>query len=316
MTPFQYLARYHALPVSDGNLGITAIAEIRNYRPLKSADEKAADKAAGKNEPWAMPAKVNSEHVRLLGKISAGLKLRKGQSIPNVFTLDDNRIGAGQVFYLGSIRRAYHGRASPEDMIDTVRLVVWAGLAKPFEAAHYMQTWFGQDCNAFVANYLGVSPYFSIASYAHGYGTSAKIPGASADVYAARSTVPLQPRSDFSTIATGDVLATYGDADFAGNHWRHIALVEKWTLDKWDDNEAAGILSIAEWGNAGGIDSHRTIGKMVRVKRGKLCPELNKPVIAYPSGMYGAGAIRIFFDASPLDKYDHRGFHIADTEGL
>jgi hypothetical protein len=316
MTPFQYLARYHSLPVIDSRLGINAIADIRNYRPLKSKEEKEDDKKKGKDGPWTMPAQWNNEHGRLLGKIAQGLKLRPGQGIPNVFTLDDKKIGPSQVFYLGSIRRAYHGRASPDDMIDTVRLAVWADLATPAQAAQYMQKWFGQDCNAFVSNYLGIAPYFSIAAYAHGYGNAPKISGATSDVYAARATVPLKPRTEFSEIQTGDVIATFGDADFAGNRWRHIALVESWTLEKWNDNDAYGIISIAEWGNQGGLDSHRSIGKPINVRRGKLCPELNKMVIAFPSGLYGEGAIRIFLNATPLDKYDNRGFHIADSEGL
>lgn len=312
MRPFQYLMRYHYLPVIDERLGINTIAEIRNYRPLKSKEEKETTGA------WGMPAKWASEHGKLLWNISTGLKLRKGQQVPSIFTLDDNKIGSNQVFYTGSLRRAYEGRASPDDMIDTVRLVVWSGMKKPFEAAQYMQDWFGQDCNAFVANYLGVAPYFSIASYAHGYGNSKTISGATPDVYAARSTIPLKPRTDFGAIAQGDVIATFGEADFTKtNRWRHIAILENFTPDgSPSGDQVKGTIGIAEWGQAGGIDKHRSFGNTVALKRGKLCPELTGNVIAFPSNMYGEGAIRIIFDASPLDKYDHRGFHVADTEGV
>jgi hypothetical protein len=306
------------LVVNDPRLGINVIADIQNYRPLKSEEEKEEDKEkiAKGQAVSSVPIEWEKQKQAVLDQVAAGMKLRRGLPVPDIFMLDDDRIGPSQVFYRASIRRAFDGRASPDDMIDTVRLAVWSKLTKPHEAALYMRKWFGQDCNAFVSNYLGVAPYFSIEAYAKGYGNQPKISGGSADVYAARSTVPLQPRTEFADISTGDVLVTFGQADYRGVRWRHIALVESWTLDKWSDDEASGIISIAEWGNKGGMDAHRSIDKRVLVRRGKLCPALDRTVIAFPSDLYGSGAIRLFLNATPLDKYESRGFLVANVEGV
>ena len=158
LTPFEYLNRYHTLVVNDSRLGINVTANIQNYRPLKSEKEKEKDKEKIKSGEAvsSVPIEWEKQKQAVLDQVAVGLKLRRGHPVPERFILDDDRIGTSQVFYRASIRRAFDGRASPDDMIDTVRLAVWGKLTKPIDARLYMEKWFGQDCNAFVSNYLGV----------------------------------------------------------------------------------------------------------------------------------------------------------------
>ena len=143
------------------------------------------------------------------------------------------------------------------------------------------------------------APYFSIEAYVRGYGNQPTIYGGSADVYAARGTVPLQPRTEFSEISTGDVIVTYGQPDYRNFRWRHIALVESFTLDRWNDNEASGTISIAEWGDKGTIDAHRKIDRTISLRRGKLCPDLNKTIVAFPSDLYGPARYPLLSERDP-----------------
>ena len=153
------------------------------------------------------------------------------------------------------LRRAFAGRASPEEFLDTLRLARLVGRCTSDNAPTYGQAWFGLDCNAFVGNYQGISPSSSIASYVSGYGTKAEIKGATDDVYITRNLLPLPPIEKVEDIKKGTVIVTYrpGSTTSHGDHWGHIGLVQSFGPDPAPNKMS---LHVIEWGKKGGIASH------------------------------------------------------------
>jgi len=300
MSPFEYLDRYHKLQVVDQKLGLAANVNITKYISGWTHDNM-------------------GEYMAVLSSIAVFHKLKGPSLVPDRFAIDDSRMHSWETFYKASVRRTFEGRGSPDDITDTLRLAVWGGRCSTGGASAYAAKWFGQDCNAFVGNYQGVSPSSAIFAYALGYGGSGTIPGATPDVYASRNLLPLNPDKDFKEIAEGDVLCTYGSADKNGNRWRHIALVNDITLLGQPAGDAQdAILSIAEWGAAGDLPAHKVENAKVTLKRGKLCDALPGKTVTAFSGHdpEGKAALRIFFDASSLWDYDSRGWQVGSIEGV
>lgn len=300
MTPFEYLDRYHSLQVIDGRLDIHAVVDIKNYISGWQGNQM-------------------QEYGNVLEPVAKYFHLKGWAAVPEKFWICDGTMDCNEAFYRASVRRTFEGRGSPDDMADTLRLAVWSKRCKAAQAGTYAAQWFGQDCNSFVGNYLGISPSTSIAAYAHGYGHSPTLSGATPDVYTSRYLVPLEPDSNYGDIAQGDVLCTFGSPDNNGNRWRHIGIVQDITLlGPGSDTRQDAVISIAEWGTNGGVSVHRVEGKQVKLKRGKLCPELPGKVVTAFDGTdpQGNTALRIFFDASPLYSFDSRGWSVANVEGV
>ena len=299
-TPAAFAARYHRLGILDARLGIAASLDIQNYISGWKAENQ-------------------TEFYRLLSGLARKLKLKspaavRAQSQPFFITGHPDRIDPGEEWYDASLSRAYAGRASPDEISDAVRLAVFCGLTK--DPVAYGQKWFGLDCNAFVGNWLGISPSTGIFAYAHGYGKGDKISGASPDVYTTRARVPLTPITDPAKIECGNVVCTFGSKDARGFRWRHIALVE----DIKPQGGSQYQLWLAEWGTKGNIEKHRTPPakpKLVDITLGKWCPELPKlDFLAFDgTDPDGEPAKRLFFDHHSLDDLPHRGWHVGGTYG-
>ncbi|PZW45919.1 hypothetical protein C8P66_110117 [Humitalea rosea] len=300
-TPAAYAGRYHKLSIMDAKLGIAASLDIQRY-------------ISG----WM--AEQDQEYYRLLSGLAAKLKLKNPAQVraltqPFYITGHPDRIAPGEEWYDPSLRRAYAGRGSPDEISDAVRLAVFCGLTK--DAKAYGEKWFGIDCNAFVGNWLGISPSTAIFAYGLGYGKKDKLPGASPDVYTTRKRVPLDLITDPQKLECGNVVCTFGEKDSRGIRWRHIALVEDVKLVTGTTYQ----IWLAEWGQAGNIEKHRTAKaspKLVDITLGKFCAEMpGKDVLAFDGTTYPdkKAAKRIFFDHTSLDDLANRGWHVGGMYG-
>jgi len=301
-TPAAYVARYHTITINDTRLGLAATIDIQNYISGWKPENQ-------------------TEFYRLLSGLAVKLKLKspaavRAQSQPFFIKGHPDRINPGEEWYDASLSRAYAGRASPDEISDAVRLAEFCNLTKGLGAKAYAEKWFGLDCNAFIGNWLGISPSSAIFAYALGYGKSDKLSGASPDVYVTRARLPVAPLTDPAQIGCGTILCTFGEKDTRGNRWRHIALVEDIALVQG----AKYKIWLAEWGQRGNIEKHRTAPaspQQVDITLGKFCAELpGKNVLAYDSTVEGKPAKRIFFNHHTMDDLDHRGWHVGGMYGV
>ncbi|MCU0635337.1 MAG: hypothetical protein MUE41_10740 [Gemmatimonadaceae bacterium] len=294
VTPVTFLEMYHLLFIADPLLGVLSYASLRRYISGEPADGMV-------------------ERGRLLDRIATARKDGSRGQIPNLFTLPSGHgIPTSEEFNLRAIRRAYAGRGSPNEMIDAVRLAVAFGLVThPVSAGDYVEKWFGSDCNAFVGNWLGISPSCSIRAYFTGYGTGA-IPGSNAGIEASRRWLPLLPVASAGEVRMGNVVVTYGPPNDTGKQFKHIALVESCTSMGGGRHR----LELAEWGQAGDIDKHhRTL--TVRFDTSWRNPERPKvPVLSFEDmGKHGLDH-RVVLDHAPLNVFPWRGWEIAGQWGV
>ena len=300
-TPAAYAARYHTIAINDLKLGIAATIDIQNYISGWKPENQ-------------------TEFYRLLSGLAGKLKLKspaavRAQSQPFYITGHPDRINPGEQWFDASLSRAYAGRASPDEISDTVRLAEFCGLTKGLGAKAYAEKWFGLDCNAFVGNWLGISPSTAIFAYGLGYGNSEKLSGASPDVYVTRNRLPVAALTDPAEINCGTILCNFGEKDARGIRWRHIALVEK--IEPVEGTKYR--LWLAEWGQRGNIEAHRTSPSkpnLVDITLGKFCAELpGRDVLAFNGGKDGKFK-RIFFDHHTMDDIEHRGWHVGGMYGV
>lgn len=297
MTPLQYVQQFHKLIVHDPLLGIHSTIDVTRYiSGMKDSQRK---------EYEAILSRIATRH----------LKLKYVKHIPTWFTIpNSDKMVSYEEFSKPGLRRAYGGRASPHELADALRLAVLVDRCKPEKATDYAQTWFGLDCNAFVGNYLGISPSCSISSYVNGYGNSEKISGATNDVYLSRDKVPLPPIARVDDIRAGTVLVTYrpGKKTQWGDHWGHIAVV-----DTFEGSTAPGkaMIKIVEWGQKGSIGAHVSGAREVNLLHEDLSGTIKKfsgkKIFAFWDK--NKEDLRIFLDSTSLNAYAHRGWHIAST---
>lgn len=317
MTPFQFVDNYHSLKVSDSRIGLDVNLNLTKYRSGWFPEDQA-------------------EATRVLDAVArkcCGLK-RGNAELPAVFSIGkDGRADSTEKFYCAGIRRAFGSRGSPDEIKDALRLAVLGGITTPAGAKGYAEDKFGQDCNSFVGNYLGLSPMIGIPAYAKGFGPG-PIAGGSRDIDDCRDLLPLPVRSDPTKIVPGDVIMTWGDPHPTHKwRWRHIALVEEIknvSNRSAKEGEAAiwgAELKIAEWGTAGGRAKHqtdKTIKLIVDLHKWKpadgywdvlwraLVKEMpGKKLVGFQdSDSLNPRTLRFFLDASSLDFIWHRGLHI------
>jgi hypothetical protein len=306
-TPEDFLRKYHAMSVVDARLGINATFDITRY--ISGMDAK------GSTE-WTKICGIiagryfGSKHWSVSDLIKQGQPFRiKGEKL----------VDETEPWTEGSIRRAFGGRASPEEFADGLRLAVLTGRCKAANAATYAAEHFGLDCNAFVGNWLGVSPSTSIAAYAHGYGGTPK--GATKDVLVSKDIVHLPPCADVKDIRQGSVLATYTDSvgGVGNSHWRHIALVQ--SFEPLGGERCR--ITLAEWGKAGPFETHMTRNREITLttdKKPKGAGEevlKGKKTLAFHTtwGKESEAALRVFFDSSPLDWCESRGWEVGGLYG-
>lgn len=245
--PTEYVKRYHELLVNDTAQDIFQSVDIRNY-----------------NSGWS--PERQTEYDLLVNKLAP----KTGSSaLPLTFYVrNDSRMDNSEVFYRHSLRRAYLGKGSPEEIIDALRLATLCGLIKPGRAgagdlATYVKTYIGLDCNGFVGNYFGLSPEVKPRAWAQGMSVpaddSAKVKaGITKAIALTLAYFPLTARTSADTIAPGDVVITVRNDAPVHSH-EHIALVA--SVSVTGDTATIGL---AEWGGAGGIATHT--GTAVGVK--------------------------------------------------
>lgn len=308
MTPFEYADQYHQLQLQDSLLGLDVTLNISKYK---------AD--------WDMEDVAEASTVLNLVAMKF-LKLRSVNEVPAIFRIPNSpKVDPTEDFCCAGIRRAFASRGSPDEMIDALRIAVLVGRPGNLSPKEYGEKWFGQDCNSFAGNYIGLSPMIPIASYATGTQL-----GTTYSEQDCRQFLPLPPRNDESQalwgIQTGDVLLTFGKFDKRGIPWRHIAIVENLT-----GSFSSATLSIAEWGEKGGKPQHNhgpyatsLIPNLLDWKPGKGWEELHaslkkampkKKLIGYlsqsPDGM---PAFRIFFGQGTAENLASRGWHTGNYQ--
>jgi hypothetical protein len=305
-TPEDFLRKYHAMNVVDARLGINATFDITRY--ISGMDAKGSTEW-GKVSGIIAGRYFGSKHWSVNDLIKQSQPFRiKGEKL-----IDEN-----EAWTEGSIRRAFGGRASPEEFADGLRLAVLTGRCKAANAAAYAAENFGLDCNAFVGNWLGVSPSTSISAYVHGYGN--KTPGgATKDVLVTKDIVQLPPIERAEDIRQGSVLCTFTEsAGGVGNtNWRHIALVQSATLLGGGRIR----LTLAEWGRKGPFEKHMSRDREVtlttdRKPKGKSKEMLpGSKTLAFHTTWDDEPALRVFLDSSSLDWCASRGWEVGGLYG-
>ena len=303
MTPFEYADRYHQLAVEDDKLGLSVTLNISKYK---------ADWAA---EDVAEASAVLDSVARKF------LKLRGAGEVPAVFQIPGSpNADPGEKFCCAGIRRAFASRGSPDEISDALRIAVLVGRPGRLSPKQYGEKWFGQDCNAFAANYLGLSPMLPIMAYPTGSGL-----GTTAGEQDSRAFLPLPPRNDEAQdlwgISSGDPLVSFGEPDKRGNPWRHIAVVQSLS-----GNFGSATLHMAEWGEAGSKPQHNhgpytvtlipnlldwkpTQGwEALHASLKRVLPR--KKLIGFQgSAPGGTKALRIFLGQGATEQLESRGWH-------
>jgi hypothetical protein len=293
--PLQYLSMYHSMFISDVPLLLLGYADIRRY-------------ISGE------PGSGVEERGELLSAIAKARKDSSGSAVPSLFTLPAGLgIPASEEFCRHAIRRCYAGRGSPHEMIDTVRLAVAFGRVKhPISAGQYARKWFGSDCNAFVGNWLGVSPSLSVRSYFTGYGSGA-IPGSVPSVEASRDCVPLKPIASVAAITQGTVVVTFGTPrEDSDKMYKHIALVESIAPAANGKHR----IELAEWGMPGGFDSHHHVID-AKIESTWRSPERKAtPLLSFNDSDKEGATHRFFLDHRTLVHLPYRGWEVNKQWGV
>jgi hypothetical protein len=191
---------------------------------------------------------------------------------------------------------------------------VATGATSAARAVAHAEEFFAIDCNAFVGNYLGVSPNFAIFSYVDGYGKAEKISGAGADIYAARSAVPLAQHTDPANVQCGDVLVNFNGKSKL--KWVHIGLIQSWTYTPPKNGAKRGTaaISIGEWGGDNSTSPHKVPESEVEVLTGNFIPGYAKQFVGYKAAN---GDFKVVLDSFKLrNAYLPRGWDIAHNEGV
>ncbi len=303
MTPFEFADQYHQLDVQDDKLGLNVTLNISKYKADWAAEDVAEASAV-----------LDAVAIRFF-------RMRGAGELPAVFRIPGSpRADPDEKFCCAGIRRAFASRGSPGEISDALRIAVLVGRPGKLSPKQYGEKWFGQDCNSFAANYLGLSPMLPIMAYPTGTGL-----GSTAGEQDSRQFLPLPPRNDETQdlwgISTGDPIVTFGDADKRGNPWRHIAVVQNLT-----GSLASATLHMAEWGEQGGKPQHNhgpyTITlipnlldwsppKDWAVLHASLKRALpRKKLIGFQgSAPGGTKAFRIFLGQGATDQLESRGWH-------
>jgi hypothetical protein len=157
--------------------------------------EVAIQKYLNTGEAWnnpdaakARPKAAVAEYFRLLGKLNKELP---GKKVPKQFILD------GWSFDRESLQRCYSGKGSPAEIMDALWLANRCALLDASNVQDYCDSFLGLDCNGFCGNFVG--EHRPVGAYDE------------------------NPRKDFATIATGDLIVFYNGV--RNRTGKHIAAV-------------------------------------------------------------------------------------------
>jgi hypothetical protein len=306
MTPENYLMQFHKFTAWDPALGLSASFDITNYIS-------------------GTPEEGRTEYNKIGGLIAGryfGSKLFSVSDLanrPQPWQIKGAPgIDPAEWWTIGALRRAFGGRASPEELNDALRLAILVGRCKPADAAAYGSRHFGLDCNAFVGNYLGVSPSTAIFAYALGYGSGTPA-GATADVLVTKDMVKVPPVPSAAKIRQGDIIATFSTKGGTSNtNWRHIGLVQACTPVAGGKYK----VDIVEWGVGGTASVHKdsitftpTAEKKLPDIAEELLPGKTTVSIRTTWGKSNAAALRVFLDTSSLRVLGERGWDVGGHYG-
>lgn len=242
--PTDYLDRYHRLQVLDPQLKLSETVNVTNYFSGEGPDRD--------QEQWLLMDKLRQI-------VDSKLK-----ALPRTFRFPagDPSMNPIEPFYFWSVRRAFLGKGSPDEISDTLRLAVRAGRIGPKGAAPncvaYVKKFIGIDCNAFQGNYLGLDPEIKPRVYAKGVKGVTAI---STSQSLSFTYLPLTARPTIDTVSSGDVLITVVDAN---DHHEHIALVDNVTKQSATQLK----FDIVEWGEAGERVKHLVPNCIVTIVTG------------------------------------------------
>lgn len=212
--------------------------------------------------------------------------------LPKQFFLkqDYARLSAYEGFYDWSTIRAFCGKGSPDEIIDTIRLAIVAGrIGKgkdlagraPASAtvADYVKRFMTIDCNGYVGNYYGMDPSTDLICYA------------------SKAT----RRMAVNDIEQGDVVCTI----LPNGKCKHVALVQAiWSFAPAGDSEGKAFITLCEWGQDGGESAHFS----QKARHFKMGP--NK---SYGIGWSDGGKFRYVF-APPRQASEPRGWGLNGRE--
>ncbi len=290
--PSKYVQDYHSLSVDDDRMGLHFTANIWMY-------------VSGWNKY------TNAEYVNLMHAIAKLMKLGKNESVPDIFYIKDHpKVDPMEPFYKGSMRRSFAGRGSPADIRDTARLAYVALNCNGMAPLTYVEGWFGQDCNAFVGNFQGISPSHGIREYAKGYADPTEIKGATADILETAPLLPLPPVAHLHQIKAGTVIVTHEPG--GKRPFRHIALVD--TFHNMGSGKA--LIGVAEWGEKGKSWAvHAKPVEVVNLVEVDDHPEMKGKHLI---GWYEKNKthFRFFLSADSLGSFGPRGWHVGNKEGI
>ncbi len=230
-TPFQYVDRFHQLRVFDPDLKLDVTAHL--YRYVNGWDPS-----------------EGQEVIRRLKGHGNGYKETGG-----FFQLTARTdVDPNEQFLTAGVLRAFAGRGSPAECQAALRLAVMAGQTTAARAQAYAERCFGQDCNSFAGNYLGLCPIIAIGAYVTGY-TEHDLSPRDKTRHAVMGYLPFPPRADVKDVRQGDVLVTFGPpADPPSrSRWRHIGIVQDFRVTGGGSEEGGGTVwtadaQIAQWG--------------------------------------------------------------------
>jgi hypothetical protein len=293
--------------VQDSLLGLNVELNISKYKNGWAAEDIAEASAV-----------LSLVATKFFGMKGAG-------DLPPVFQIGNSpKVDPTERFSCASIRRAFGSRGSPDEMRDALRIAVLVGRNGRLSPKQYAESWFGQDCNSFASNYLGLSPFLAIGAFATG------VVGTHNSELDSKPFLPLPPRNDETAdlwgVEMGDPLITFGDPDSRGIPWRHIAIVQD-----LNGSFSAATLHMAEWGEKGGKPQHNhgpyTVNLIPNLLDWKPDPGWEKIHGALKRAMPGMKllgfrgktpdlkpAFRIFFGQGKTTRLAYRGWHTGDFE--
>lgn len=268
--PKEYLDRYTYLRFTHPLTGVPTDAGISGY-----------GSGWGVGDNPNRPSGGDMQHEYLTGFRPALRKYLTGSANKKVDspfffnTPPVANIDPAEPFYNMSFIRAFLGKGSPDEIIDTLRIAIVLGrighgtdannkrAAFP-SAAQYSTKFMTLDCNGLTGNFYGINPETSVQGYA----------------------VPGRRRQRADDVQVGDVVVTVT----AGGGYQHVALVAYWDCPPASGATGRVNMKLCEWGQAGDESNHYTgaTPREVNIRRG--------PNTRYGVGFEGrSGSFRYIF---------------------
>lgn len=321
-SPSEYLANYHGTYFVDEYMSIRV--DMRLY--VSGSDlHPDFQRLVNAITPYCVGNPTHHPHLLVIDPARvAALRAERCPTLPATRAVDTDT-----VWKVASLRRAYMGRGSPMEVFEAAKLAVYAGITTPVAVDSYVTATFGQDCNAFVGNFLGLSPMIGIGMYCERY----RPPGQSPQVEAAGTYSYCPAIADPGQIRPGDLLVVYGERDQRGLPYRHIGVVEAFQPDPPRPvtigrappvaMSTSGRLTRVEWGQAGDWEQHYrevTVAFEVggRTPWPPVQPACHVPITdANLTRIYGNGAKLYFLSSAAIrERFANRQTQVADRVDL